>query len=59
MFYNFLYLINYRFILFDDELGRVVGIKKLEVGEKMVRDEIINKLKNGVSWVVFIGGIIK
>lgn len=50
---------NYKFILLDDELGRAVGIKKPEAGAKMARDEILNKLKNGVSWVVSIGGTIK
>lgn len=57
--HNLLHPTNHRFILLDDELGRAVGIKKPEAGEKMARDEIINKLKNGVSWVVSIGGTIK
>ncbi|OXG29680.1 translation initiation factor 2D [Cryptococcus neoformans Ze90-1] len=57
--HNLLHPTNHRFILLDGELGRAVGIKKPEVGEKMARDEIFSKLKNGVSWVVSIGGTIK
>ncbi|XAO21936.1 hypothetical protein I312_100693 [Cryptococcus bacillisporus CA1280] len=57
--HNLLDPANHKFILLDDELGRAVGIKKPEAGEKMARDEILNKLKNGVSWVVSIGGTIK
>lgn len=57
--HNLLDPTNHKFILLDDELGRAVGIKKPEAGEKMARDEILNKLKNGVSWVVSIGGTIK
>ncbi|WWC69900.1 uncharacterized protein I206_103843 [Kwoniella pini CBS 10737] len=50
---------DHRFVFLDDELGRAVGIKKLEIGEKMTRDEILKKLKNGVSWNVNLDGVIK
>ncbi|WVW84182.1 hypothetical protein I302_106212 [Kwoniella bestiolae CBS 10118] len=50
---------DHRYVLLDDELGRAVGIKKPEPGEKMARDEVMRKLKAGVSWSVSLGGVIK
>nr|XP_018262747.1 translation initiation factor 2D [Kwoniella dejecticola CBS 10117]OBR84905.1 translation initiation factor 2D [Kwoniella dejecticola CBS 10117] len=50
---------DHRYILLDDELGRAVGLKKPEPGQKMARDEIMKKLKSGVSWNVSLGGVIK
>ncbi|ODN72795.1 hypothetical protein L202_08231 [Cryptococcus amylolentus CBS 6039] len=50
---------NHRFVLLDEELGKAVGVKKPEPGQSMARDDVIAKLRNGVSWAVSIGGTIK
>lgn len=50
---------DHRLILLDDELGRAVGIKRLQGGETMARDEILRKLRAGVTWSVSVGGIMK
>ncbi|KAK6909750.1 translation initiation factor 2D [Kwoniella mangroviensis CBS 10435] len=50
---------DHRYVLLDDELGRAVGIKPPEPGDKMARDEVMKKLKSGVSWSVSLGGVIK
>ncbi|WWC94546.1 hypothetical protein V866_001392 [Kwoniella sp. B9012] len=50
---------DHRYVLLDDELGRAVGIKRPEPGDKMARDEVMKKLKSGASWSVSLGGVIK
>ncbi|WVR06767.1 hypothetical protein IAU60_003802 [Kwoniella sp. DSM 27419] len=50
---------DHRQVLLDDELGRAVGVKKPDPGEKMARDVVLAKLKAGVSWSVSVGGTIK
>ncbi|WVQ79675.1 hypothetical protein IAT38_001775 [Cryptococcus sp. DSM 104549] len=57
--HSLLHPTNHRFVLLDDELGRAVGVKKPEPGEKMARDDVLAKLRGGVSWSVSIGGAIK
>ncbi|WWD17017.1 hypothetical protein CI109_101453 [Kwoniella shandongensis] len=50
---------DHRTVLLDDELGRAVGVKKPQPGEKMNREEILKKLKASVNWVVSVGGVVK
>ncbi len=50
---------EHRFVLLDEELGRAVGIKKPQVGERMAREEVLRKLRAGVTWSVSVGGLLK
>ncbi|KAK4685848.1 translation initiation factor 2D, partial [Tremellales sp. Uapishka_1] len=50
---------NPRAIRLDEDLGRTVGIKKPSPGETMARDEIMKRLKAGVTWCVSIDGNIR
>ncbi|KAK8864673.1 hypothetical protein IAR55_001924 [Kwoniella newhampshirensis] len=50
---------DHRTVLLDDEMGRAVGVKKPQPGEKMNREEILKKLRNSVSWVISVGGTVK
>lgn len=50
---------DHRIVLLDDELGRAVGVKKPQPGEKMNREEVLKKLKASVNWVVSVGGVVK
>ncbi|EIW65985.1 hypothetical protein TREMEDRAFT_45974 [Tremella mesenterica DSM 1558] len=43
----------------DETLGRVCGIKKIDPGQMLTREEIIKRLRAGVSWSVSIGGVVK
>ncbi|WVQ77838.1 hypothetical protein IAR50_007533 [Cryptococcus sp. DSM 104548] len=57
--HNLLIPNNHRLVFLDEELGKAVAVKKPEPGQKMARDDVIAKLRNGVSWAVSIGGVIK
>ncbi|RSH89032.1 hypothetical protein EHS25_002694 [Saitozyma podzolica] len=50
---------NSRMVLLDEELGRAVGVKKPAPGESLARDEVIKRLRAGVSWHVSVGGVIR
>ncbi|WWC89007.1 uncharacterized protein L201_003924 [Kwoniella dendrophila CBS 6074] len=50
---------DHRYVLLDEELGRAVGVKKPEPGQKMSRDEVMKKLKSGISWSVVLDGVVK
>jgi translation initiation factor 2D len=45
--------------LLDAELGRAVGQKRPDPGGRMVRSEIVEKLRAGVTWGVSINGSVK
>lgn len=36
-----------------------MGVKKPAPGESLARDEVIKRLRAGVSWHVSVGGVIK
>ncbi|WVO15234.1 hypothetical protein L204_102883 [Cryptococcus depauperatus] len=57
--YNLIDENDHRFVLLDTELGKAVGVKKPGPGQRMARDEILNKLRNNVSWSVSINGTLK
>lgn len=50
---------NHRMVNLNEELGRAVGIKRLEMGHQMPRDEMFNKLRANVAWLVSVGGVVK
>ncbi len=50
---------NQRFIRLNDELAKAVGMKGAAASEKMTREEVVKRLRAGVSWSVSIGGQIK
>lgn len=46
-------------VTLDNELGRAIGLKQIYPGQQMARDELFNKLRAGVSWLVSVGGVVK
>ena len=43
----------------DDLLAPAVGIKKVELGTQLVREEILRRFRAGVNWSVVIDGVVK
>ena len=49
---------DHRLVKLDDELGRAVGAKN-PTGQVMARDEVLRRLRAGVTWSVSIGGTVR
>lgn len=49
---------DFRTITIDEPLAAALG-KSMNPGDKVNRDEILRRLRNGVGWSVSVGGVVK
>lgn len=50
---------NHRMLNLDKVLMDAVSSKKAEAQPQMPRDDVLRRLRDGVSWAVSINGVIK
>ncbi|ORX35611.1 hypothetical protein BD324DRAFT_642848 [Kockovaella imperatae] len=48
-----------RMIVLDDSLAKAIGVKMGSSESRLVREEVIRRLRSGVSWSVSIDGVVK